>query len=396
MQQIVRNSNPSFFNFLFKITFFLLLTSNLNGQNKLVYGIERTDQYIKFLSDKKIGLVTNNTSKFYVNKPIHLVDSLINRGIDIGRIFAPEHGFRGDVDNGEKIENSVDLKTKIPIVSLYGNSRKPTPDDISELDLIIFDIQDVGARFYTYLSTLHYIMEASAENGIKVIVLDRPNPNGHYVDGPVLENNAKSFRGMHNVPIVYGMTIGEYALMINGEKWLKNKVVCDLEVIEMIGYDRRKKYKLKEKPSPNLPNEKSINLYPSLCFFEQTPVSIGRGTNLQFQIIGHPDWIDKDFSFKPVSMVGAKYPKHNGVLCYGHNLSNTKYLSKIKLDWLINSYNESKDKENFFGNSFHEIAGNFDLEKQIKMGLNQVDIRASWQTDLENFKKIRKKYLIYP
>ena len=223
MQQIVRNSNSVFFNFLFKITFFLLLTSNLNGQNKLVYGIERTDQYIKFLSDKKIGLVTNHTSKFYTNKPIHLVDSLINRGIDIGRIFAPEHGFRGDVDNGEKIENSVDLKTKIPIVSLYGNSRKPTPDDISELDLIIFDIQDVGARFYTYLSTLHYIMEASAENGIKVIVLDRPHPNGHYVDGPVLENNAKSFRGMHNVPIVYGMTIGEYALMINGEKWLKTK-----------------------------------------------------------------------------------------------------------------------------------------------------------------------------
>ena len=276
-----------------------MLTNNLNGQNKLVYGIERTDQYIKFLSDKKIGLVTNHTSKFYVNKPIHLVDSLINRGINIEKIFAPEHGFRGDVDNGEKIDNSVDVKTKIPIISLYGNSRKPSKKNISKLDIIIFDIQDVGTRFYTYLSTLHYIMEASAENGIKVIVFDRPNPNGHYVDGPVLENNAKSFRGMHNVPIVYGMTIGEYALMINGEKWLKNKAVCDLEVIEMIGYDRRKKYSYR-KPSPNLPNEKSINLYPSLCFFEQTPVSIGRGTNLQFQIIGHPDWIDKNFSFKPV------------------------------------------------------------------------------------------------
>jgi len=373
-----------------------LLTHNLNGQNKLVYGIERTDQYIKFLKDKKIGLVTNHTSKFYINKPIHLVDSLINRGINIEKIFAPEHGFRGDVDNGEKIDNSVDVKTKIPIISLYGNSRKPSKKNISKLDIIIFDIQDVGTRFYTYLSTLHYIMEASAENGIKVIVFDRPNPNGHYVDGPVLENNAKSFRGMHNVPIVYGMTIGEYALMINGEKWLKNKAVCDLEVIEMIGYDRRKKYRLKEKPSPNLPNEKSINLYPSLCFFEQTPVSIGRGTNLQFQIIGHPDWRDKNFSFKPVPMIGAKYPKHNGILCYGQNLSNTEYLSRIRLDWLINSYNKSNDKENFFGNSFHEIAGNFELEKQIKMGLNPVDIRESWEMGLESFKKIRKKYLIYP
>ena len=396
MQQNVQNSKPNFFNILFKISFFLLLTNNINSQNNLVYGIERTDQYINLLQNKKIGLVTNHTSKFYDKKPVHLVDSLLKRGINIVKIFAPEHGFRGDVDNGEKIDNSVDKKTKIPIVSLYGNLRKPSLEDISEIEIMIFDIQDVGARFYTYLSTLHYIMEASAEIGIKVIVFDRPNPNGHYIDGPVLENEAKSFRGMHNVPIVYGMTIGEYALMINGEKWLKDKIVCDLEIIKMLGYDRNKRYRLKEKPSPNLPNEKSINLYPSLCFFEQTPVSVGRGTNLQFQIIGHPDWKGNSFNFKPVPMTGAKYPKHNGVLCHGLKLTDTEYLSKVSIDWLINSYNISNDKENFFGNSFHEIAGNFTLEKQIKLGLSKSEIRKSWETGLNDFKKIREKYLIYP
>ncbi len=396
MQQNVRNPNLNFFNLFFKISFFLLLTNNINSQNDLVYGIERTDQYIKLLKNKKIGLVTNHTSKFYNKKPIHLVDSLIKRGINIVKIFAPEHGFRGDVDNGEKIDNSVDKKTKIPILSLYGSSRKPSMEDMSELEILIFDIQDVGTRFYTYLSTLHYIMEASAETGVKVIVFDRPNPNGHYIDGPVLENKAKSFRGMHNVPIVYGMTIGEYALMINGEKWLKEKIVCDLKIIKMLGYYRNKKYTLKEKPSPNLPNEKSINLYPSLCFFEQTPVSVGRGTNLQFQIIGHPDWKGKSFNFKPVPMIGAKYPKHSNVLCYGIKLTNTEYLSKVRIDWLINSYNISNDKENFFGNSFHEIAGNFTLEKQIKLGLSKVEIKKSWESGLNNFKKIRKKYLIYP
>mgnify|MGYP001277570061 FL=1 len=373
-----------------------MLTNNINSQNDLVYGIERTDQYINLLKNKKIGLVTNHTSKFYNKKSIHLVDSLIKRGINIVKIFAPEHGFRGDVDNGEKIDNSVDKKTKIPILSLYGNSRKPSMEDMLELEILIFDIQDVGTRFYTYLSTLHYIMEASAEIGVKVIVFDRPNPNGHYIDGPVLENKAKSFRGMHNVPIVYGMTIGEYALMINGEKWLKEKIVCDLKIIKMLGYHRNKKYTLKEKPSPNLPNEKSINLYPSLCFFEQTPVSVGRGTNLQFQIIGHPDWKGKSFNFKPVPMVGAKYPKHRDVLCYGIKLTNTEYLSKVRIDWLINSYNISNDKENFFGNSFHEIAGNFSLEKQIKLGLSKVEIKKSWEAGLNNFKKIREKYLIYP
>ena len=396
MLQNVRNPNLNFFNLFFKISFFLLLTNNINSQNDLVYGIERTDQYINLLKNKKIGLVTNHTSKFYNKKSIHLVDSLIKRGINIVKIFAPEHGFRGDVDNGEKIDNSVDKKTKIPILSLYGNSRKPSMEDMLELEILIFDIQDVGARFYTYLSTLHYIMEASAENGVKVIVFDRPNPNGHYIDGPVLENKAKSFRGMHNVPIVYGMTIGEYALMINGEKWLKEKIVCDLKIIKMLGYHRNKKYTLKEKPSPNLPNEKSINLYPSLCFFEQTPVSVGRGTNLQFQIIGHPDWKGKSFNFKPVPMIGAKYPKHRDILCYGIKLTNTKYLSKVRIDWLINSYNISNDKENFFGNSFHEIAGNFTLEKQIKLGLSKVEIKKSWEAGLNNFKKIREKYLIYP
>ena len=323
------------------------------------------------------------------------MDSLLKLNVKIKKVFAPEHGFRGNLDAGEKIINSIDPKTGIPIVSLYGKKRKPSFEDLEEIDVIIFDIQDVGARFYTYLSTMHYVMESCAENNIELIVLDRPNPNGHYIDGPVMVKESMSFIGLHPVPIVYGMTIGEYAKMINGEKWLRNNLNCKLKVIEITNYDRNKKYKLTVKPSPNLPNQQSINLYPSLCFFEQTPVSVGRGTEKQFQVIGTPYWENFKFNFTPKSMPGAKYPKHENLTCYGLNLENEEYLSKIDLKWLILAYKNEKNKENFFKSGFHRLAGNKLLEEQIKKGLSEKEIRKTWKNGLDNFKLTREKYLIY-
>ena len=324
-----------------------------------------------------------------------MVDSLLKLNVQVKKVFAPEHGFRGNLDAGEKIINSIDEKTGIPIVSLYGKKRKPSFEDLDEIDVIIFDIQDVGARFYTYLSTMHYVMESCAENNIELIVLDRPNPNGHYIDGPVMTKESMSFVGLHPVPIVYGMTIGEYAKMINGEKWLRNNLNCKLKVIEITNYDRNEKYKLKLKPSPNLPNQQSINLYPSLCFFEQTPVSVGRGTEKQFQVIGTPYWENFKFNFTPKSMPGAKYPKHENLTCYGLNLENEEYLSKIDLKWLILAYKNEKNKDNFFKSGFHRLAGNKLLEEQIKKGLSEKEIRKTWKNGLDNFKLIREKYLIY-
>ena len=324
-----------------------------------------------------------------------MVDSLLKLNVQVKKVFAPEHGFRGNLDAGEKIINSIDEKTGIPIVSLYGKKRKPSFEDLEEIDVIIFDIQDVGARFYTYLSTMHYVMESCAENNIELIVLDRPNPNGHYIDGPVMTKESMSFVGLHPVPIVYGMTIGEYAKMINGEKWLRNNLNCKLKVIEITNYDRNKKYKLTFKPSPNLPNQQSINLYPSLCFFEQTPVSVGRGTEKQFQVIGTPYWENFKFNFTPKSMLGAKYPKHENLTCYGLNLENEEYLSKIDLKWLILAYKNEKNKDNFFKSGFHRLAGNKLLEEQIKKGLSEKEIRKTWKNGLDNFKLIREKYLIY-
>ena len=324
-----------------------------------------------------------------------MVDSLLKLNVQVKKVFAPEHGFRGNLDAGEKIINSIDPKTGIPIVSLYGKKRKPSFEDLDEIDVIIFDIQDVGARFYTYLSTMHYVMESCAENNIELIVLDRPNPNGHYIDGPVMTKESMSFVGLHPVPIVYGMTIGEYAKMINGEKWLRNNLNCKLKVIEITNYDRNKKYKLTFKPSPNLPNQQSINLYPSLCFFEQTPVSVGRGTEKQFQVIGTPYWENFKFNFTPKSMPGAKYPKHENLTCYGLNLENEEHLSKIDLKWLILAYKNEKNKDNFFKSGFHRLAGNKLLEEQIKKGLSEKEIRKTWKNGLDNFKLIREKYLIY-
>ena len=379
-----------------KINFFLIVSLNIVAQNNTIIGIDKTEEYLPLIIDKNIAIVSNHTSQFIKEtKSIHLVDSLLKLNVQVKKVFAPEHGFRGNLDAGEKIINSIDEKTGIPIVSLYGKKRKPSFEDLDEIDVIIFDIQDVGARFYTYLSTMHYVMESCAENNIELIVLDRPNPNGHYIDGPVMTKESMSFVGLHPVPVVYGMTIGEYAKMINGEKWLRNNLNCKLKVIEITNYDRNKKYKLTFKPSPNLPNQQSINLYPSLCFFEQTPVSVGRGTEKQFQVIGTPYWENFKFNFTPKSMPGAKYPKHENLTCYGLNLENEEYLSKIDLKWLILAYKNEKNKDNFFKSGFHRLAGNKLLEEQIKKGLSEKEIRKTWKNGLDNFKLIREKYLIY-
>lgn len=363
---------------------------------KVVLGIERTAEYLAFLKDKKVALVVNQTSATDGN---HLVDILLDEKINVVNIFAPEHGFRGDADAGEKITNGKDSKTGLPIISLYGNHNKPTSEDLKNIDIVVFDIQDVGARFYTYISTLHYVMEACAENNIKVLVLDRPNPNGHYVDGNVLDMKFKSFVGMHPIPIVHGMTIAEYAKMINGEKWLANGINCDLEVVKCLHYDRNIAYNLPIKPSPNLPNAQSINLYPSICFFEGTEISVGRGTEFPFQLIGAP-LVNKemtDFSFTPKSTAGAKYPPQQDKICYGFDLRNEPVLNEINLEYLIKMYNLYSNKSQFFlkNNFIDNLAGTDQLRLDILADKSAEDIKASWQPGLEKFKKIRAKYLLY-
>ncbi|WP_223265809.1 exo-beta-N-acetylmuramidase NamZ family protein [Vicingus serpentipes] len=363
----------------------------------IIVAANLTDQYIPLLKDKKVGIVGNHTS--LINQT-HLVDSLLNLGIDVVKVFSPEHGFRGNADAGEKVNSNIDEKTKLPIVSLYGKNKKPSTEQLKGLNVVVFDIQDVGTRFYTYISTMSYVMEACAENNIKVIVLDRPNPNGHYIDGPILNPKFSSFIGMHQVPIVHGMTIGEYAQMANGEHWLANSVSCDLTVIKMENYDHNSTYTLPLKPSPNLPNMKSIYLYPFLCLFEGTPYSIGRGTEKPFQIIGHPNMDSVNFSFIPKSMEGAKNPKLKNEKCFGvdlslieeHELRNQK---SIELKWLIEAYKNANDKDNFFSSSFNLLAGSDELQTQLKNGLTEKEIKASWQDGLAQFKETRKKYLLY-
>ena len=359
----------------------------------------RTEAYLPLLQGKNVGVVGNQTSVIFKSEKdyTHLVDSLLSRSVSIKRVFAPEHGFRGTADAGERIEDGIDSKTGLPIISLYGDQKKPDPQHLRDLEVILFDIQDVGARFYTYISTLHYMMEACAEQGIQLIVLDRPNPNGHYIDGPVLEENYKSFVGMHPVPVVHGLTIGEYAQLINGEKWLMNGLQCDLKVITMENYSASRAYDLPIKPSPNLPNAKSINLYPSLCFFEGTSVSAGRGTGMQFQVFGSPvlDSTYFDFEFTPISNPGAKYPKHENKLCFGKNLQNEKELDHLNLDWLLQAYDHTQDQTSFFNSFFNKLAGNSRLKEQIQQGKTAEDIKESWQADLENYKIKIKPYLLY-
>tara|TARA_B000000477_G_scaffold94819_1_gene81999 strand:- start:306 stop:1487 length:1182 start_codon:yes stop_codon:yes gene_type:complete len=384
-----------------KISFFLILMtfsylSFSQSNNKLIVGANRTELFLNHIEGLNVAVVANLSSKIKSNtKSIHLIDSLLKLNIKIKKVFSPEHGFRGEADAGEKVEDGIDQKTGIPIISLHGTNKKPTKDQMKDIDVVIFDIQDVGARFYTYISTLHYVMEAVGENNKKLIILDRPNPNGHYVDGPILESKYKSFIGMHPVPVVYGMTIGEFGIMINEEGWLKNQIYSDIKVIPIKNYNRKMVYELPIKPSPNLPNKQSINLYPSLCFFEQTPISIGRGTNMQFQVIGSPEWENNDFSFKPISMSGAKYPKHIDQICNGIDLRESAYLSRINLKWLIDAYNKSKNKSAFFKDGFNKLAGNKMLKEQIIDGLSEKEIKQSWKSGVENFKLMRSKYLIY-
>ena len=366
----------------------------------IVVGVENTANYLSKLKGKKVGVVSNQTGIATIDgKTTHTVDLLLKNGINVIKIYSPEHGFRGDADAGAKVKSGVDAQTGLPIISLYGDNKKPKANQIADIDILVFDMQDVGARFYTYISTLHYVMEAAAENGKKVIVLDRPNPNGHYVDGPVLKSEFKSFVGMHNVPIVYGMTIGEYAQMINGEGWLANNAKADLEIVPLINYTHQSKYSLPVKPSPNLPNAQAINLYPSTCLFEGTNVNEGRGTDLQFQVYGSPFLKNMPYQYTPISKPGATSPKFKDEVCYGENLSEVPYQSQINLKWLINAYKNNTKQPFWTMNGkklwIDQLSGTDDLRKQIEAGLSESEIKATWQKDLESFKKIRVKYLIY-
>lgn len=372
---------------IFVLLFCSLQFACVEGQFKL--GVEQTHIYLPLLEAQKVAVVGNQTSML---GNTHLVDSLISLGVDVVKVFSPEHGFRGTADAGAKVFDGIDKQSGLPIISLYGQNKKPSPQQLDNVDIILFDIQDVGARFYTYISTLHYVMEAAAENGVSVIVLDRPNPNGHYVDGPVLDTSFTSFVGMHPVPIVHGMTIGEYASMINGEDWISTP--CDLLVVSMNFYQREIFYSLPIKPSPNLPNDKAVNLYPSLCLFEGTTVSIGRGTEYPFQHFGAP-YLKSDYEFTPMSGSGSKYPKHENITCFGVDLKQEKSHNELNLDWLIHVYNQAPEKENFFNNFFDKLAGTDVLKEQIISGMSSQEIKNSWKEDLVSFCEMRRLYLIY-
>ena len=376
---------------IYIITLIITTATSVSSQN-IKPGAYQIDEYTKLIDGKKVGIVANQSSEI---NGMSLVDTLISLNQDVVKIFSPEHGFRGKADAGAKIDNEIDAKTGLKIISLYGKNRKPKNEQLKGVEIMIFDLQDVGVRFYTYISTLHYVMEACAENNIPVIILDRPNPNAHYIDGPMLEEKYKSFVGMHKVPIVYGMTIGEYGKMINGEGWLKNSIKCDLTVISINNYDHSMKYKLPLRPSPNLPNTKSINLYPSLCYFEGTPISAGRGTEMQFQIFGAPNLKGMDFEFTPKPNFGSKKPKFNGKKCYGKDLRDEEYLSEINISWVIDAYSAYPNKDKFFNAFFKKLAGTEKLQKQIEDGKSAKEIKATWQKGLEEFETIRAKYLIY-
>lgn len=356
-------------------------------------GADNYEKYLPLLKDKKTGIVTNQTG--ILSNKTHLVDFLLEKKIAIQTIFAPEHGFRGTADAGEHVVDGKDQKTGLPIISLYGDNKKPKPAQLNGIDIMIFDLQDIGARFYTYISSLHYVMEACAENNVPLIILDRPNPNGSIVDGPLLEKEFTSFVGMHPIPLLHGMTIGEYAKMINGEKWLKDGVQCKFTVIPCSNYDRKMAYSLLVKPSPNLPNDQSINLYASLCLFEGTNVSMGRGTEKQFQIYGSPYLTKTNFSFTPKPNFGAKDPLYNGKECFGEDLTSYPKLKQLELKWLLKAYKNTADKSKFFNAFFTKLAGTKKLQQQIESGVSEKAIRESWKKDLDAFNTTRKAYLIY-
>lgn len=373
----------------------------------IVVGANSTVEYLPLLQEKKVGVVANQTSIIFKyqsqedstsNTFTHLVDSLLSLNIGIEKVFAPEHGFRGMADAGEHVKDGTDAKTGIPIISLYGKNRKPTSSQLDNLDIVVFDIQDTGVRFYTYIATMQLVMEACAEKGIPVLVLDRPNPNGHYVDGPTMEIEHKGFLGLTPIPLVYGMTIGEYANMINNEGWLENGIKADLTVIPLRNYNHNSVCKIPVRPSPNLPNQTATNLYPSLGLFEGTNINAGRGTESQFQRYGAPflDSTAYDFSYIPKPNFGSKNPKHSEKKCFGKDLSSWPRMSEVSLKWLIDAYNNAKDKKLVFNRSgFTKHAGTEKLQQQIEAGLNEKEIKESWQQDLTNFRKIRSKYLLY-
>ena len=378
-------------------TCIFFVSGNAICQN-ITVGAEQMDEYLPLLEGKKVAIVGNQSSLVGTT---HLLDTLIRCDISVAAIFCPEHGFRGQAEAGARINDGTDPRTGIPIISLYGSNKKPQPKQLKGIDIVVFDIQDVGARFYTYISTLHYVMEACAENAVPLLVLDRPNPNGFYVDGPVLDTAYRSFVGMHPVPIVHGMTIGEYAQMTNGEKWLKNGVQCDLSVIKMLNYTHDSLYHLPIAPSPNLQTDNAILLYPSLCCFEGTTVSVGRGTPTPFEIIGSPSYTDKSFSFVPKPIKGVSdNPLHNGKTCYGIDLQKAGAEivknKRLNLGYLLTMYRKS-DKNTFFlkNNFFDKLMGNSELRKQVKQGLTEKQIRESWEPGLSEYKTMRKKYLLY-
>lgn len=363
----------------------------------IVTGAERIADYLPMLKNKQVAIVANQTS---VVKQTHLVDTLLSLDVNIKCVFAPEHGFRGTADAGEHVSSSTDAKTGLPIVSLYGKHKKPTTDDLQNIDIVLFDIQDVGVRFYTYISTLHYVMEACAENNISLLVLDRPNPNGFYIDGPVLDTAYRSFVGMHPVPIVHGMTIAEYAQMINGEGWLANAEKCDLKIVQCLNYTHTTRYQLPIKPSPNLPTYRSVLLYPSLGLFEGTFMSVARGTDFPFEAFGHPDYASAIFEFEPKSVAGAKNPPFKNMVCRGFDLRHISIdtlenIAQINLKYLIDSYQCFKSNPKFFNSFFTKLVGTAQLRQQIEQGLTEDEIRKSWQFDLSDFQQIRKKYLLY-
>lgn len=376
------------------ISWFLFSCQAQQTSDDIIVGAAQVDDYISLLENKNVAVVANQTS---VIEGVHLVDTLLSRSVNITKVFAPEHGFRGQADAGASVDHTKDVKTGLPILSLYGKNKKPSKEFLEAVDLVVFDIQDVGARFYTYISTLHYVMEACAENSIPVLVLDRPNPNAHYVDGPVLDTAFQSFVGMHPIPIVHGMTMAEYAQMINGAYWLKDSVQCDLYWQTMKNYQHQKFYDLPIKPSPNLPNSQSITLYPSLCLFEGTDVSVGRGTLQQFQIIGSPQLDSCSYAFTPISREGAKYPKHENKVCCGWDLRKSEFDEGIHLDYLIETYHQYDVKGlRFFNPFFDKLAGTNQLRIQIESGWTSEQIKDSWQEGLHAFKKKRQAYLIYP
>jgi len=379
--------------------FVYFIFSSMLCAGTILPGAEQFEKYLHLLKNKEVALVVNHSS---MTKEGHLVDVLLHHGIRVKKIFAPEHGFRGEADAGAHVKNSKDSKTGLPIVSLYGKHKKPSKADLKGIDIIVFDIQDVGVRFYTYLSTLHYVMEAGAAYDIPLLVLDRPNPNAHYVDGPVLKKKFRSFVGLDPVPIVYGMTIGEYAKMLHGEGWLKGRNKVYLRVIPVANYSHKSLYQLPVKPSPNLPSERSILLYPSLAFFEGTVISEGRGTKKPFEVYGAPAYKVKTFSFIPRSRVGARFPKFKNRRCYGVDLSkleikDLRRKKRIDLSYILDAYKNYPDKKHFFrkNNFIDTLYGSDALRKMIEAAKSEAQIRKTWEKDLSKFKKIREKYLLY-